>query len=222
MARLPRAAFAALPHIVVQQALPGVSLANDPEDAQTALALLREVAGHHAVNVHAYALLPERWCLVATPPTATALGSMMQAWSRRFAMGLNRRLGRHGTLWSGRYRASVFDASDWMLDAMLYVEQAAQTAEAPSSIAHHLGQQVDPLVADPASFWALGNTPFEREARYRSLLEQPLTSLRRSAIDAALRGGWALGSAAFVAALSEQTGRPLRPRPRGRPPKAPP
>ncbi|OYU74107.1 MAG: transposase, partial [Burkholderiales bacterium PBB5] len=44
---------------------------------------------------------------------------------------------------------------------------------------------------------------------------------RRAALDAAMRQGWALGDAAFLGQLAQQLARPVQPRPRGRPPKAP-
>lgn len=220
MARLARAAFGALPHIVVQHAQAGISLLADPGLSELALASLAEAASASRTSIHGYALMDDRWVLLATPSTGAALGELMQSWSRRFSVAFNRLHARRGTLWTGRYRAAVLDPADWMIDALLYVEQDVhQGLPALSSVRHHLGQRTDPLVADPAGFWALGNTPFEREARYRTMLEQGLQPHRRSLIEQALRGGWALGSSRFLAGLAEQTNRPLAPRPRGRPRK---
>jgi putative transposase len=74
-----------------------------------------------------------------------------------------------------------------------------------------------PDLIDPEAFWGLGNTPFEREAAYRSFRERVLTANEVVEIEAALRGGWALGSEAFVSRLIARADRPARPRPRGRP-----
>lgn len=221
MARLARAAFGALPHIVVQHAQAGVRLLTHSDDGQQAIELLREAAIASHSSIHAYAVLDDRWMLVTTPSTAAGLADLMQAWSRRFSVAFNRRHGRRGTLWTGRYRAAVLDAETWLLDALLYAElPTLQGQAAVSSVPHHLGQRTDPLITDPPAFWAMGNTPFEREARYRTMLEQGLPSARIGLIEQALRGGWALGPPGFVAELSQHAARPLVPRPRGRPRKA--
>lgn len=220
MARLARAVFGALPHIVVQQAQIGVALLADRALAEQAIEFLDEAATATGTSLHAYSLLDDRCGLLVTPPSAGALGDMMQTWSRRFSVAFNRKHRRSGTLWTGRYRAAVLDPADWMVDALMYVElDPHQGQPALSSLAHHLGQRTDALLTDPAAYWALGNTPFEREARYRSMLDIGLAPQRRRLVDQALRGGWALGSGAFVAQLAEQTSRPLSPRPRGRPRK---
>ena len=175
MARLARAAFGALPHVVVQHAQAGISLLGETGLGEQALAFLGEAMTASRTHVHAYALLDDRWILLATPETSTGLGELMQAWSRRFSVAFNRHHARRGTLWTGRYRAAVVDPAEWMVDALLYVEQGAHRGlPALSSLAHHLGRRTDPLITEPAAYWALGNTPFEREAAYRALLEQGL------------------------------------------------
>lgn len=88
-----------------------------------------------------------------------------------------------------------------------------------SSGAHHLGRRSDPMVSDHSLYWALGNTPFDREVAYRKLLDDGLTISQVSAISGALHKGWALGGAAFVAELEKGGERRLAPLPRGRPKK---
>ena len=69
-------------------------------------------------------------------------------------------------------------------------------------------------------FWAVGNTPFEREAAYRSLLERPLEPHQAGLLERAAQAGWVLGSSAFVGALQADARRRLTPLPRGRRPAA--
>ena len=75
----------------------------------------------------------------------------------------------------------------------------------------------DPLISESGSWWALGNTPFEREAAYRLLLNEGLGDRRAALLADACRKGWAWGDAAFLADLAQQTARPVQPRRRGRP-----
>ena len=92
----------------------------------------------------------------------------------------------------------------------------------PSSAARHLAGRDDSLVQAHPAYWALGNTPFEREAAFRRLLDEGLPRERAQALADAARKAWALGDAAFLQALQKGSDRPLQPRPRGRPRKAAP
>ena len=66
-------------------------------------------------------------------------------------------------------------------------------------------------------YWALGNTPFDREAAYRQRLDQGGGTAAKQALNDATAKCWALGSPEFLARLAERTARPLIARPRGRP-----
>jgi putative transposase len=131
-------------------------------------------------------------------------------------------------VWAGRYRATVIDPARYLLDAMVFIEQhawrsgAVQRVEddAWSSVRHHLGLRTDPLLADHAGFWALGNTPFEREAAWRRRLEAGLSATQLQQLSEAMHKGWALAEASVLPSLQLAAGRRLAPQPRGRPKKA--
>jgi putative transposase len=128
----------------------------------------------------------------------------------------NRRHARSGTLWDGRFRAGVIEPGAHTLSALLHID-LLPASDAWRSAAHRLGQRTDRLVSDPPEFWALGNTPFEREAAYAARLERGLDAATQQQLDHTARQGWALGSPAFLAEVADASQRPVRPRPRGRP-----
>lgn len=219
MARLPRLIVAGLPHLVSLRAQDGQVMVRDDRDRRSLLGLLRDAAAQHRVAIHAYGFMDTHLDLVATPQDREGLSLLMQAVARRHAVTYNRRYGRRGGLWEGRFRAAVIDPQTWLLRCMVGVELAAGSGGWASRMTGHtLTEQTD--VIDPEAFWGLGNTPFEREAAYRHLRERGLTSKEVLEMEAALRGGWALGSEAFVNRLVAGADRPARPRPRGRPRQA--
>lgn len=226
MSRLPRLALARHAHLVLQRTLPAQPAFVDDTDRAVFVNVLRSAAAAAGVAIHAYALFDREVRLLATPAEASGLSAMMQAVGRLYVAGFNRRHGRRGTLWDGRFRATVVDDATALVDAMRFVETPppeaglAHPADHPwSSAAHHVGRQASPLVSEHPGFWRLGNTPFEREALYRRLLEDGLPAARRAQIEAATLKGWALGPPEFAAALGAQTPRPVAPRRRGRPKK---
>lgn len=229
MARLPRLVIPGLPHHIILRSNNRQPAFLDDADHQAWLDALREAAALTRTPVHAYVLLPDRVQLLVTPPTGTALSTLMQSTGRRYGGMFNRRHGRAGTLWEGRFRAGVIEPERYLIDVSLCIEcspVAEGLATAPelwpwSSQAHHLGLRIDPVVTDHPAYWALGNTPFERQAAWRRMAEQGLASSLHERILATAAKGWALGSPAFLERLGEQTSRPLAPRPRGRPRKGP-
>ena len=225
MARLPRLALAGQAHLVALYGHSGQPVFLDDDDRHQFLAALRESALQQAVAVHAYVLLDTHVHLLLTPGTAPALGALMQGLGRRYVAGFNRRHGRQGTLWAGRFRATVVQAGAAVLDAMLVIDHppvrtgavlAAQD-QAWSSARQHLGLLRDNLITEAGAWWSLGNTPFEREAAYRRLLDDGLPITRAAQLADAGRKGWPVGDSQFLTDLAQQTTRPVLPRPRGRP-----
>ena len=106
-----------------------------------------------------------------------------------------------------------------LLDGMVLIESLAPDG-AWSSASHHLGRCVDPLVADHAQFWTLGNTPFDRDAAWKRRLEDGLSAQRSQQLRDAVSKGWAIGLDEDILRLQQQTDRRLTPGQRGRPPKS--
>jgi putative transposase len=228
MARQRRLVLPDQAHHVVQRGHNGQPVFSDDEDRRHYLSALYDAARAHGVSVHAYALLDNQVQLLLTPPTEAALSGTMQALGRRYGAAFNRRHGRRGTLWEGRFRAAVVQAGVHTLLCLRLIDALASRlapAEAVqsgrwTSAPHRLGLQRDPRIIDPPEFWRLGNTPFEREAAYAALLSQGLDEVSLQHIEHAAANGWALGSPDFLAEVALALGRPVRPRARGRPARA--
>jgi putative transposase len=226
MARLPRLTQADQPHLLLLRGHNGQPICLDDADRADWCAQLREASLNAGVDIHAWVLLDSALQLLATPRgRADALGELMQSLGRRYVAGFNRRHGRRGTLWEGRYRTALVEPGEPALQAVVALETAPQrtglvtdaTAWPWSSLAHHLGRRRDPLVTDLPAWWALGNTPFDREAAWRRRCDEGLPASTLSGLDAAVQRGWPWGGARFKAQVAEQLGRPVEPRPRGRP-----
>jgi putative transposase len=238
MARLSRLVIPGHPHHVVQRGNNRQPLFFDPDDQRLYLEALREASRVHSVAIHAYALLESEVQLLATPSDGSGLSKMIQSLGRRYVAAFNRRHERSGSPFDGRYRATVVDSADWFVKCMVFIETAPARAAAAvtsasarpqavggtgpvvpvSSAPHHLGRLTDPMIWEHPNYWSIGNTPFEREAAYKLLLEQGLDAQALSMIQRSIDKGWPLGSPQFVAALAHHTTRRLVPLKRGRRP----
>jgi putative transposase len=222
VARRPRLALAGELHLVLLRGHNDQAVFADDEDRASFLGMLREAAQRQGVAVHAYALLPDQVHLLLTPPRAEALGRMVQSIGRRYVAAINRRHGRRGTLWDGRFRSAIVDAQTLLIGATVYVETlpvvaglVPGAADWPwSSAAHHTGKRHDTLVQDHPRHWQLGNTPFERQHAHTAALTQAVPDARFAD---AVRQARALGPPQFLARVAGLLERPLAERARGRP-----
>ena len=227
MARLSRLSLPGRLHHILQRGNNRQAVVLDDEDRAALLQALRDEAAQAQVAVHAYVLMDNHVHLLATPATAEGVSQMMQGLGRRYVRAFNRRHGRSGTLFEGRYRSTLLQPEPHLLPAMAYLDlnpvrtgQAASAADWPwSSHGHYAGlRQSDWLQTHPL-YWALGNTPFDREAAYLRLFEQGLGSSQVKVVEEAVLKGWPLGSDAFKQALEQKMQRQVLPAKRGRPRK---
>lgn len=227
MARLPRLYAPNLPHHVLQRSAAGTQIAQTADDYLTLHGLLCDSARVCGVSLHGYVLMSNHFHLLATPANATALPRMMQAIARRYSQYFNRRYGRRGTLWEGRYRSTILEVDRYFLMCLRYIELnpcrlglVADPGHYPwSSYRHHIGLESQPGVTDHAAYWALGNTPFERQAAYHALFDLALKPDELTRLREATQHGWALGDPEFVERLSFHSNRRAAPLTRGRPKK---
>ena len=229
MARLARLAIDGCVHHVLQRGLDRRAVFRDETDFARMRADLGELCREHAVALHAYVLMPDHFHLLATPRAAADLSRLMQALGRRYVRWFNRRYERAGTLWEGRFRSTVVEPAPHLVDCLRYVEahpaRAGLIEDAAaypwSSLLHHLGRQADPMITDHAAYWALGNTPFERQAAYARLVALPLEAPLLERIRRDTARGWPIASPDFIETLARATARRLVRRPVGRPRRPP-
>ena len=226
MARLPRLTAPGFPHHIIQRGNNRQAIFMDAADFEFMLDLLTEQSKKFQVAVHAYVLMSNHFHLLATPDTVDGLPVMMQSVGRSYVRYFNHRHGRTGTLWEGRYRSTIVQSERYLLACMAYIDlnpvragMVAQPADYPwSSHAHSLGRRSDKLITPHALYWALGNTPFAREAAYAALVQAGIAGQDQKALTESVHAGWALGEPDFIAALQERTERRVSKGRAGRPP----
>ena len=225
MARLSRLTLAGYPHHIIQRGNNRQPIFLSAADYQMMLALLDENAKKFGVTLHAYVLMSNHFHLLATPATAEGLPQMMQAVGRRYVRYFNDSQGRSGTLWEGRYRSTLIDADAYLLACMAYFDlnpvrdgSVSQARDYPwSSHGHYVGLRADRLLTPHPLLWALGNTPFAREAAYAARVEAGITPAQQQALTESALSGWALGGEKFVAVLQKRTDRRVQKNQAGRP-----
>lgn len=228
MARLPRLVIPHQLHHIIQRGNDSKVIFADADDYTAFLRWMGEAAKLFAVAIHSYVLMPDHLHLLATPSDEAGLGKMMQWLGRHYVPYFNAKYQRSGTLWQGRYKATVLEAKQYFLSCSLYIEAnpvrsgiVTDAVDYPwSSYQHHIGLNTNPLITDHPVYWDLGNTPFQREAAYKQMMSNGLPVAEIQALMNATLKGWILGSDVFKTEMAKLTARRVEPSKRGRPRKS--
>jgi len=165
--------------------------------------------------------------LLVTPNSAQGIARMMQSLGRRYVQYVNYVYKRSGTLWEGRYKASLVDAENYLLTCYRYIELnpvRANMVERPedykwSSYRAHAFGALDELIQDHPQYSALGLTAEACQAAYRGLFSRQLEPEVLGELRTALNQGLITGSKRFKAEIEAILRRSVRQLKRGRPTK---
>ena len=211
MPRRPRSWIRDVPLHILQRGNNRAACFYAEEDYRFYLHWLQLNAEHYGCAIHAYVLMTNHVHLMLTPEERDSASKLMQSLGRRYVQYVNRVHRRSGTLWEGRFRASLVEAESYLLTCSRYIELnpvRAAVAKDPadyiwSSYRHHALGAPDRVVTEHALFNALGATPAERAVAYRALFRTELDEQEVNAIRTALNHGGTLGSDRFIERVSQ-------------------
>jgi putative transposase len=205
MARLPRFDTTTQPQHVIQRGNNKSRLFESTRDYLEFKDCLKSAIQLSPCQLHAYVLMPNHVHLLVSPGQAGAIGKLMQSVGGRYVRYFNDRNGRTGTLWEGRYRATVIDSDVYFFACSRYIEEnPVRAALAPtpteyrwsSFAANALGDE-DALLTPHELYLSLGTSPESREWEYRALFRDAIDRAQIAAIRDATNHGWALGGTRF-------------------------
>lgn len=229
MPRQPRYFIPGIPQHVIQRGVDRQAVFFQPSDYKLFVESLARSAIDYACQIHAYVLMTNHVHLLVTPDTRRSLPLMIQAMGRNYVQTLNRKYQRTGTLWQGRYKASLVQDERYLLTCHRYIEMnpvRAGMVTTPSEYRYSsyrcnaLGHS-DPLIRPHPIYTSLGSNGTERQANYRKLfadcVDEPLLTQIRTTTNACL----VLGDDRFKDQIERVLGRSVRQGRKGRPRKQP-
>jgi REP element-mobilizing transposase RayT len=93
---------------------------HDPRDRRHFLELIEEVIQRHNVQVHTYVLMDNHYHLLVRTPQAN-LSAAVQWLNTAYGIWWNRRHGRVGHVFQGRFKSIVVQSGQWVLECSLYL-----------------------------------------------------------------------------------------------------
>jgi putative transposase len=167
--------------------------------------------------------------LLLTPRRPMAIASLMQSLGSSYVRYFNARYQRTGTLWEGRYHASLVATGSYLMNCYCYIElnpvRAGLTGDPGnypwSSYRRNALGRPDRTIVEHGEYRALGAEGVERAESYRQLFAAELGPEVLEEIRLNLNQCRAFGPEAFKDEVEAALRRPVRRLRTGRPRKAP-
>ena len=162
--------------------------------------------------------------LLITPHKEDGISKAMQMVGRYYVQYFNKTYNRTGTLWEGRYKATLIDSDQYALICYRYIEmnpvRAMNMAEHPaeypwSSYRFNALGEANPLVIPHDQYKALGQSDELRQENYRGLFVTEIEAKTLQAIRESTNKAWVLGSDYFKEKIAVKLNRPVAPLARG-------
>ena len=212
MARLPRYVIPGQPQHIIQRGNNRQPIFAAEADYQFFRDALVEAVARHGLAIHAYVWMTNHVHLLATPQFDDSIGKTFQSVGRRYVQYFNHTYQRSGTLWEGRYRATVVDSERYLLTLMRYIElnpvragMVAAPQDYPwSSYRRNAlgegGSNTDWL-SPHEEYSRLGRDDADRREAYQALFATAIDRGDLTAIRDCTHKGWALGGERFRAEI---------------------
>ncbi|OGQ17796.1 MAG: hypothetical protein A3B70_00535 [Deltaproteobacteria bacterium RIFCSPHIGHO2_02_FULL_40_11] len=122
MPRKTRIILTDYPHHVVQRGNNKSKLFREIKDSETYLRFLKEYAQEESIDIVSYCLMPNHIHLLAIPRVDGSLQKMMHRLNISFAQYINKKYGRSGALYEGRYFCALVNNERYLWAVCRYIE----------------------------------------------------------------------------------------------------
>jgi len=214
------------PQHILLRGINNKTIFNDKTDYHTFLFLLAEISKKIDIEIHSYVLMPTYFEFLATPLNQAGISKFMQSLGQQYVLYFNKKYSRKGTLWDGRYRASLIE-KNYLFDTMRYIESLPKKEKLVDEVTNYLYSSIhknllnkkDPIISHHQQYKKLGYTDEERLTRYSQIFYAKIDKKKENFIVTCLEKQHVTGSPTFIEKLEKLIGITLKQKPRGRPKK---
>ena len=227
MPRKPRFFLPGVPAHIVQSGHSREPVFFENSDYCAYLEWLSEAAIRYDCDIHAYVLMTNHVHILATPKDKQGISRLMQYMGRRYVPYINYTYGTSGSIWEGRYKASLIHDEEYLLSCMRYIELNPVTADmtkAPdqyrwSSYRFNALGKRDKLITPHELYLGMGKTDIIRLEAYRDLFKAHVDDNVINDFRDALQTGTPLGNDFFREKIERKLKSKVGQARRGRPSK---
>ncbi len=226
MPRYPRLFLPNYPLHIVQRGHDRQAVFAAHADYQFYLDNLAEMRATLEIRVYGYCLMTNHVHLIVAPGDDTqAVSKMLKVLAARQTRRVNKIERRSGTLWEGRFKASLIDSDNYLLACHRYVDLnpvRASIVNSPehyrwSSYREHAGIAAAQSIDMSPAYTALGSTGATRCRAYREFVAAGINDRELGQIRVATKRNQIIGTDEFRHRIEQRIGRRISARGQGRP-----
>ena len=215
MSRRPRLVVPDVPLHIIQRGNNRNNCFFSSSDYHTYLRMLKESADSAQCSIHAYVLMTNHVHLLVTPLHERSASELMKSTGERYVQFINRKYGRAGTLWQGRYRSCLVQDDAYFMVCQRYIEMNPVRAGMVSNPALHKWSShrayaygdINPIITPHSLIDDLGLSKTSRQIAYRSLFDQALSNQAIHLLRDATNNNFAFGNEQFAINMAQKLGR---------------
>ena len=222
MARKPRFKIAGVAQLITQRGNNKQAVFFSEQDYSYYLKILNEAAMQEECQIHAFVLMANHIHLLATPNTPDGISQLMKTTGQRYVSYINKLEKRSGTLWDGRYKASLVEQGHYLIACMRYIEMApvrSATVKIPKDYrfssyrANAQGEEVGVKITPHQSYnalvpWAIDKSNEETQQKYKQLLREQQDEEELQTIHKAINSNLVFGNKQFRESIMSNGVRP--------------
>ncbi len=223
MPRRPRILPGGMPVHIIQRGNNRQACFTSDKDMGAYAGWLFEAAEKYSMAIHAWVFMTNHTHLLVTPGCDNSISQCMQYLGRYYVRYFNFQYARTGTLFEGRFKASLVQTSHYLLACYRYIELNPVRAGLVSDPADYVwssyranafGKQVR-MWSPHDEYLSLGKSREERYKAYQRLFSSKSRERLTTDIRHAINTGFALGNDRFRYEVEQLTGQPQHYRKRG-------
>ena len=212
LARRPRVLVPNMPVHVVQRGNNRQACFFQAKDYAVYLKKLEECAEKFNVRIHCFVLMTNHVHLLLQASDYEGISHVMQSLGRYYVRYFNTTYNRTGTLWEGRFKSSLVNSEEYLLQVYQYIELNPVRAKMVShpkgytwSSYHANGGNKNIAMIEPHPLYlSLGVDSVSRKLAYNRLLDNSLSNETVNKIRISINKSRVLGNDKFVKQISDQ------------------
>lgn len=177
MGRIKRVVIPGCPMHITHRGNNRSPIFRDDEDRKVCFDFLQRARLKAECKVHSYMFMGNHIHLLVTPESELGPAQMMQSVGSLFARHFNRRYGRTGAFWQGRYHSSLIQSSKYFFNCSRYIELNPVRALMVDRPEHHVwssyhcnaGGTPDELITPHPMYSDLAKNDGDRRTAYRAM-----------------------------------------------------
>lgn len=138
MARKTRISLPNIPQHIIKKGINQEKVFHNQEDYEVFFEIMQEYSKKLHITIYSYILMEEYFELLINSHISDNISKFMQTLGRQYVLYYNKKYGRSGTIWEGRYKTSLVEDKRYLSKVISYFDYLATKNNLINSICSNL------------------------------------------------------------------------------------